>query len=84
LDYQGLIAKAQKVELIWNRTRWVEWERYSSRQKEKMFFGGILGGAAYAGDFTPFLPYLLFGQWTHGGKNATFGLGKYEVKLEEI
>lgn len=82
LDYQGLIAKAQKVELIWNRTRWVEWERFSSRQKEKMFFGGILGEAAYAGDFTPFLPYLVFGQWTHVGKNCTFGLGRYKVKSE--
>jgi len=79
VDYRGLIARAQGVQLVQNETRWVDWERYSSRQKARMVFGGLVGEATYTGEFRPFLPYLIFGQWTHVGKNATFGLGRYEV-----
>ncbi len=79
VDYRGLIAQAQTVQLIQNGTKWVDWARYSSRQKERMLFGGLVGQAAYTGDFRPFLPYLLFGQWTHVGKNTTFGLGRYTI-----
>ena len=79
VDYRGLIVLAQQIQLARNETRWVDWQRYSSRQREKMFFGGLLGQATYAGEVRPFLPYLLFGQWTHVGKNATFGLGKYAI-----
>jgi len=25
------------------------------------------------------LPYIIFGEFIHVGKNATFGLGRYEV-----
>ncbi|MBI3989387.1 MAG: CRISPR system precrRNA processing endoribonuclease RAMP protein Cas6 [candidate division NC10 bacterium] len=84
VDYRSLITQAQQVQLVRNETRWVDWERYSSRQKERMFLGGLVGEAAYAGEFRPLLPYLLFGQWTHVGKNATFGLGKYEVELQPL
>ncbi|MFQ5802013.1 MAG: CRISPR system precrRNA processing endoribonuclease RAMP protein Cas6 [Candidatus Methylomirabilales bacterium] len=79
IDYRGLIAEAEKVKLIQNGTAWHDWQRYSSRQREKMFFGGLVGEAVYEGDLCPFLPYLLFGQWTHVGKNATFGLGAYRI-----
>lgn len=79
VDYRGLIAQAQQIQLAHNEMKWVDWERYSSRQKERMLFGGLVGQVAYAGDFRPFLPYLLFGQWTHVGKNTTFGLGRYMI-----
>lgn len=44
-----------------------------------MALGGLVGEAAYEGDFEPFWPFLVFGQWTHVGKNATFGLGRYAI-----
>jgi len=81
-DHKGLIAAAEKIKLIRNQTRWHDWERYSSRQKERMAFGGIVGEAEYKGPLGAFLPYLTFGQWTHVGKNATFGLGRYEVSFQ--
>ena len=37
----------------------------------------VVGAALYEGDLRPFWPYLVFGQWTHVGKGATFGLGGY-------
>jgi len=83
VDYRGLIAQTQTVQLIQDETKWVDWERYSSRQRERMVFGGLIGQATYAGDVRPFLPYLLFGQWTHVGKNATFGLGRYRISQQD-
>ena len=81
-DHKGLIAAAEKIQLIRNWTRWQDWEHYSSRQRERMAFGGIVGEAEYKGPLGAFLPYLTFGQWTHVGKNATFGLGRYEVSFQ--
>ena len=40
---------------------------------------GLVGEAVYEGDLAPFWPFLVFGQWAHVGKNATFGLGRYEL-----
>lgn len=31
-------------------------------------------------DLAPFWPYLVFGQWAHVGKDATFGLGRYRLE----
>ncbi len=78
-DFTGLIDRARGVRLVADRTQWATWTRYSSRQDRRMDLGGILGEAEYEGDLQPFWPYLVFGQWTHVGKNATFGLGRYEI-----
>lgn len=82
LPYQDIIAAAeQKVRLVKHRTSWYDWERYSNRQKTRMNMGGVVGSLTYEGELAPFLPLLLLGQYTHIGKNTTFGLGKY-VLLE--
>jgi CRISPR/Cas system endoribonuclease Cas6 (RAMP superfamily) len=44
-----------------------------------MKFGGRMGSTGYEGILLLLLTYLNFGQWIHVGKNATFGLGKYEI-----
>jgi hypothetical protein len=79
VDYRGLIAAAETVRLVEDRSRRLDFERYSSRQRQRMDLGGLVGEAVYEGHLTPFVPYLLFGQWTHVGKNATFGLGRYRL-----
>jgi CRISPR-associated endoribonuclease Cas6 len=83
VDFRDLIARAGEVRLIDNQTRWVSWTRYSSRQRQRMDWEGLIGRATYEGDFVPFWPYLLFGQWTHVGKGATFGLGKTRLTVIE-
>ena len=82
VDFRGLIEKAEKVRLVRDETRWTRWERYSSRQDRRMEWEGIVGRATYDGDLEPFWPYLFFGQWTHVGKGATFGLGRYRLDRE--
>ena len=78
-DYQGLSARARSVALAANQTTWVDWERYSGRQKEWMSMGGLVGRAVYHGAWQEFWPWLALGEWVHVGKNATFGLGKYVI-----
>lgn len=59
--------------------KWQDWTRYSSRQKQKMKLGGVIGDWQFE-NLSPLLAKLLYlGQWLHCGKNATFGLGKYRI-----
>ncbi len=78
LDFHsyGEAASAIKTEknLVWR-----DWTRYSSRQKQEMILGGVVGEWTLAGELEPFLPMLYLGQWLHVGKNASFGLGKYQL-----
>jgi CRISPR/Cas system endoribonuclease Cas6 (RAMP superfamily) len=45
-----------------------------------MQLGGVIGEWTLEGDLAPFWPYLHLGQWLHVGKNATFGLGHYQLQ----
>jgi hypothetical protein len=60
---------------------WHDWSRYSSRQKQTMTLGGVLGAWTLHGDLAPLLPWLWLGQWLHTGKNATMGMGGYRLVL---
>lgn len=60
---------------------WHDWSRYSSRQKQAMTLGGVLGTWTLRGDLAPLAPWLWLGQWLHAGKNATMGMGGYRLTL---
>lgn len=79
LDFKGLIAQAQEVKAEKAELRWVDWTRYSNRQKRKIQMGGLIGQAAYSGPLAEFLPLLRLGEFVHIGKGTVFGLGKYEM-----
>jgi len=77
-----LIDKAKKIKIENKDLKWYDWERYSSRQDTMMKLGGFTGDITYVGkDLKDFLPYILLGTYTHVGKGATFGLGKYEINI---
>jgi CRISPR-associated endoribonuclease Cas6 len=79
LDINELIEKSKAVDVLkWN-LRWHDWTRYSSRQKEQMEFGGVIGTVTYKGDFEKFMPFIALGEQIHIGKGTTFGLGKYQI-----
>lgn len=59
--------------------RWMDQDRYSSRQQTQMKLGGLLGDWRLSGPLTEFVPFLYLGQWLHVGKGATLGLGGYRL-----
>jgi hypothetical protein len=81
LDFGGLIHQAEAVQLVADDTRWVELESYSTRLGRATPLGGFIGEATFAGDLAPFLPWLLWGQFTHVGKDAVKGNGWYSIAI---
>ena len=79
LDYRGWIARAEGVRTAEARTGWMEWERYSTRQKQRTSIGGTVGRMVYEGDLAPFRPLLALGTWIHAGKGTVFGNGMMRV-----
>ncbi|HXF06622.1 MAG TPA: CRISPR system precrRNA processing endoribonuclease RAMP protein Cas6 [Blastocatellia bacterium] len=87
LDHRALIARAKSVMTVSSALRWLDWERYSHRQRTKMRLGGLVGeveyGFANAADVTQFLPLLILGELLHVGTGTTFGLGKVEIRYAD-
>lgn len=87
-DMPGVVgdatALARQAEQLTDSRKlaWKDWTRYSSRQKQEMTLGGVIGEWRLGGDLVPFLPWLWLGQWLHVGKNATMGMGKYSLKCD--
>ena len=78
-DFGGLIRKAEQVSTKRTEIRWEEFERYSTRQKQRMRMGGVAGVVEYAGDVGDLTPYLRLGEWVHVGKATSFGFGRYRI-----
>ncbi|TVS15228.1 MAG: CRISPR system precrRNA processing endoribonuclease RAMP protein Cas6 [Gammaproteobacteria bacterium] len=55
------------------------WQRYSHRQAQKMSLDGLMGLVRFMNLPNEWLPWLWLGQYTHLGKNTSFGLGRYRV-----
>lgn len=70
----------QLVTLQPGQLRWMNWQRYSSRQQQEMNLGGFIGDVTLHGELTPLWPWLWLGQWLHVGKNSSFGLGRYQLE----
>lgn len=79
-DYVAALEIAERV--CWEPldAHWMDWIRYSSRQAQEMHMGGVLGSYRISNaDLKPLWPLLYLGQWTHAGKNTSFGLGQYVI-----
>lgn len=80
LDFGGLLRQAEAVRLVADETRWLELESQSQRQRHRYPSGGFVGAAVFeAEEWAPFLPWLLWGQFTHVGKDAVKGNGWYRI-----
>lgn len=76
----SLHTAIDQVAVVSPELRWVDWTRYSSRQRTQMQLGGLLGSLHLSGPGLPTLwPLIALGQWLHVGKNTSFGLGRYRV-----
>jgi hypothetical protein len=80
LDFGGWIRAAEKVEIVGVVGRRVEWERHSTRQKQRVPMSGFRGRVEYRGEIGPFLPLLALGSLVHVGDNCAFGMGRYVIE----
>ncbi len=81
-DKKALLALADKVRLVEDRTHWVDIKSFSHRLGRATPAGGFIGEAVYeAEDWRPLLPWLIWGTITHVGKNAVKGCGMYELRM---
>lgn len=78
-NIKQLLERSKAINTKQNNLYWFDWSRYSNRQNQRMKLGGFMGDITFEGDFSNFIPFLLFGELTHFGKNSTFGLGKYKI-----
>jgi CRISPR/Cas system endoribonuclease Cas6 (RAMP superfamily) len=72
---------AEQVAITAQSLHWEDWERYSTRQEDRMKLDGMVGSIRYTGPLDPFLPYLRLGEYIHVGKNTAFGLGQMAVSV---
>jgi len=80
-EHAALHAAIDEVSIETSHLRWVDWTRYSSRQRTAMQLGGLLGQLTLSGPgLAPLWPLIALGQWLHLGKNTSFGLGFYRLR----
>ena len=76
---RDLLYECGAVKLHESRTHWLDWTRYSTRQKQEMQLGGMLGTVSFSGKTGQYHPLFKLGEYLHIGKGSTFGLGKYQL-----
>jgi len=78
-DHAQLLPAVEQVTVLEDATRWIELESYSTRRQARSPMGGLVGSVTFGGPLAPFLPWLLWGQFTHAGKDAVKGNGLYRL-----
>ena len=80
LDVPALLDAADAVRVVDNRLTWEEVSSYSTRRGAPSPTSGLVGTVALqAVDWSPFWPWLLWGQYVHVGKDAVKGNGWYQL-----
>lgn len=78
-DFRQVMAQAEAVRVTNDETRWVELESYSTRLGRSTPIGGLIGRVTFEGNLEPFWSWLMWGQFTHVGKDAVKGNGWYRI-----
>lgn len=90
--YSDVAMDIDKIKALYKNTseivgtaelEWVNWSRYSNRQKKKMHLDGLMGTVRIHHINEQLLHYLYLGQWLHVGKGCVFGLGHYVLRTHE-
>jgi len=76
-DYVQL---AEGVRTLGTRFRWSERERFSTRQRQNVRVGGVLGSMLVEGDLTCLLPVLAYAEQVHIGKHTVMGFGRIALE----
>lgn len=75
-EHETLFEVARAARIAHHDIRWIDWSRYSARQRRSMPFGGLVGSVRYEGEgLQAIIPWLRLAEWLHAGNKSTFGLG---------
>ena len=70
------------VDTVFSGWEYESFERFSTRQQQKMKLDGIIGEMVVEGDtLKELFPLLYAGQFLHIGKQAAFGFGEYKLSV---
>ncbi len=78
--YLLLKEQTAQIRLECNETKWVDIQSYSTRQRQSMPIGGIVGRASFVGDISQLRELLAWGEILRVGKNIVKGGGKYRLE----
>jgi hypothetical protein len=78
--YKQLSACGEAADLTHCNTRWIEVQSGSAVKHHWTPIGGFVGTAEWTGDLGHALPWLLWGELLHVGKNSTKGNGLIRVE----
>ncbi len=81
VDFPALLEGADGVRVVDNRLHWEELRSYSTRRHASTPTSGLVGHVTLeAQDWSPFWPWLRWGQFVHVGKDAVKGNGWYQIE----
>jgi len=84
IDFRALVRAAEGVRTVDDHSQWVELRSYSTRQRRDTPIGGLAGQITFfADDWCPFMPWMVWGQFVHVGKDAVKGNGWYRIEEEK-
>ena len=79
-DYAALKQAASRATLAQRRLHWRDQHRWSSRTRQRVPLGGVMGHLQPdISRARELWPYLWLGQWIHAGKGTVLGLGRYDL-----
>jgi hypothetical protein len=75
-DFKWLARASDKVTSDATDLNWITAEKAASGIR----WAGLTGRMVFRGDLNDYQPFLLFGEFVHVGKEASFGLGRYVIE----
>jgi CRISPR/Cas system endoribonuclease Cas6 (RAMP superfamily) len=79
-NFKGKYIFENKWKISLRNLKWQNLERWSSKQKQIMPLGGIIGNLTLQGEFSEYeLALFQFASLFNAGKNTNFGMGKISI-----
>ncbi len=79
VPFEQLMEAAASIRVTDDMTTWLDVSSHSSRTGRNTPIGGLVGRISFEGDLAPFLPWLVWGEIVHVGKDTTKGNGLYQI-----
>jgi len=79
--YLALTQAAEHIQIINDKTHWLEVQSGSRRQGRMTPISGVVGQVTFEGNLTPFKEWLAWGTLLQVGKNVVKGSGVYQIMV---